>query len=596
MAQPLLPNSPTSPTSPTSPNPPAPPTARSRWRHWMWFGTLNRRWLLNRPLLWRSGLLWLPGPVLVMTALFTALAHVEPVSFLTLAAAPVPSTAGLLVVAVTATVFFCWVLVPRGRHPLGTRGGRDHLQVLVVTCLGMLLLVLPLCWYDGIYSQRVAQLAPQATVRDAIVRLQNLNQQACSPEFDTLHALQLAALQRDLDPILGAVQFVQLNHENCESKQREQGDNLQIITGSGTTLYTAGLRFRLERVLHEHSQGAGPVPHTLNAMATSFQSRQVGCVLFALLALLLELWRQFVSSRGRTVAMAGHVHRLTARLAFWRIGRSLLRPVLLHQPALWAARPWPYIVGCFLISVVSLALLILPGYGNRSSSVATLLFLLSPLFAGAGIWYWKRVSIARPLAAVSTAHWRWFAVAVALGVAVAMLVALVLPLHMLSETSPWREREAAAVIAALMLMAAQVVSSSLLAQVAPGRGGLVAMAGCYGVAIFAALSLPPFGAALLLPAFVLTGLASAWTARRTGSWYGRRWAVVAGQLHISLAPVASLSLVLALHASRQEGDTELLLSFSLHDNLFFLAILVLAMGWLITPAIVALQRSCAEPV
>lgn len=66
--------------------------------------------------------------------------------------------------------------------------------------------------------------------------------------------------------------------------------------------------------------------------------------------------------------------------------------------------------------------------------------MLSVLFAGAGIWYWKRVASARPLSVAAAAHWRWFAAVVALSVAAAWLAALVLPLHMVTENSLWRER------------------------------------------------------------------------------------------------------------------------------------------------------------
>lgn len=60
-------------------------------------------------------------------------------------------------------------------------------------------------------------------------------------------------------------------------------------------------------------------------------------------------------------------------------------------------------------------------------------------------------------------------------------------------------------MAGFTLMAAHVVAAALLSQAAPGRGGLVALAGCYAVGAFTVFVLPPFGAALLLPAFLLTG-------------------------------------------------------------------------------------------
>ena len=571
-------------------------TPRSPWRHWMWFGALDRHWLLNRPLLWRSGLLWLPGPVLMMMLAAVALGWFDPIEVLQLPVAPVPTALGFLFFLLALAVYFYWVLVPRSRHALGVRGWRDHLRVLAITYLGTLLLVLPLCVYDGIFSQRVAALSPQAAVRSAADRLQALNDLPCSDQFNTEQSAQMAQLQRDLALLLGPVLIRQHGAQVCVFYKTQEKSTLNIELSSGSEWSGDVLRVGLDRVLHEHSVGAGPAPHALNAMAASFQLRQRGCIFFALLVLLLDLWWQFFSSRGRTVAVAAHWQALTARLFFWRRGKRLLRPLLLHQPALWAARPWPYIVGCFLISAASLLLLAPVESSNDSGSVVALLLMLSLPLTCAGIWYWKRVALARPLSAAAAADWRRFAAAVALGVAVALLAALVLPLHVLPENSLWRERGAAAVMAGFTLMAAQVVAAALLSQAAPGRGGLVALAGCYAVGTFAVFLLPPFGAVLLLPAFVLTGLASAWAARLPGGLYGRRWAVLAAQVQIALAPLAALSLVVALHASRQLDDTSLLVTFSAGDNFLFVAILVLALGWLITPAVNGLLRLRAEPV
>lgn len=72
--------------------------------------------------------------------------------------------------------------------------------------------------------------------------------------------------------------------------------------------------------------------------------------------------------------------------------------------------------------------------------------------------------------------------------------------------------------------------------------------------------------------------------------------MVAAQVHISLAPLAALSRVVTLQTYRPVDDTALLFAVNTGGCILFVATLVLALGWLITPAINGLLRSCAEPV
>lgn len=121
---------------------------------------LNRplSWLAREhPLLWRARPHWLPL-LWALGLLAIPVALLEPLAWQDLPTADLMTPMGVLVVLLTAPLYIAFVVLPRRRQPLGHVSGRELLVSFVWTYLGMGLVILPLCLYDGIVGHRISAL------------------------------------------------------------------------------------------------------------------------------------------------------------------------------------------------------------------------------------------------------------------------------------------------------------------------------------------------------------------------------------------------------------------------------------------------------
>jgi hypothetical protein len=556
----------------------APSSARrSGWQRWLWFKKLDRYWLLNHPLLWRSRVLWIPALALAMGLAFVAVAVWQPLQPHDLPGGVIPTTAGLAMFAGIWIAYLVWTLVPRSQHPLGVRRWRDHLVTFAVSYAAALLMVVPVVLYDGIFSQRVAALGPAANVKDARAILLVLESMKCVD-----HASPLAqTLAVDLRQLLRPFGVTEVTMDRCGLVSPEMALTLRYA-GGGAGNQRSWIT-SLQRIEREQAEGQGAHSHAANAALRSLLRRQVGCVLMALLPVLLDLWVQRVRSRG--LRLPG-LPRWT-RAPLWLGARQtfgLRHALLVTRPALWAGHGGSFVVVCTLLAAGGFAWLMSVGNKADKTAVLPLASLLGLLFTGLGLWYWKRVARLWPLPAQPGNGWRAYLSHVAVAFAATFAIALALPALLLTGGAVWSGKDTLAFVALALFAGAHVVATAALMQATRSPLLLRGLSLAY---VLGALVLWTDAGALMLLVLWAIAAAASWWARRNGGFAGRPWARWAAVVQIALSPLVAASVVVLVVLAG--------LGSAIEFGTLVLLVMLVPLAWLIKPAIEGLLQVRDEP-